>query len=82
MDEPMSGIEKAVWWTEYVLRHKGAKHLKSGAADLPTSQFYLLDVLGALSIILLIVLYIVYKIGKLLYSLGKSLFRISKIKTN
>ncbi|KAF5286453.1 hypothetical protein FQA39_LY16303 [Lamprigera yunnana] len=27
-DQPMTGLEKAIWWTEYVIRHKGAKHLR------------------------------------------------------
>ncbi|KAB0792797.1 hypothetical protein PPYR_14756 [Photinus pyralis] len=44
-DQPMTGLERAVWWTEYVLRHKGAGHLKSGAVDVAFYQYYLLDVL-------------------------------------
>lgn len=47
-DQPMSGLEKAVWWTEYVIRHKGAKHLRSPLLDVPWYQYLLLDVIGAL----------------------------------
>ncbi|KAB0790863.1 hypothetical protein PPYR_14950 [Photinus pyralis] len=47
-DQPMSGLEKAIWWTEYVIRHKGAKHLRSPLLDLPWYQYLLLDVIGAL----------------------------------
>ncbi|KAF2893558.1 hypothetical protein ILUMI_12612, partial [Ignelater luminosus] len=45
-DQPMTGLEKAVWWTEYVIRHKGAKHLRSSILEIPSYQYYLLDVIG------------------------------------
>ncbi|KAF2901096.1 hypothetical protein ILUMI_05091, partial [Ignelater luminosus] len=38
-DQPMTGLEKAVWWSEYVIRHKGAKHLRSPLLDIPTYQY-------------------------------------------
>ncbi|KAF2883475.1 hypothetical protein ILUMI_22717 [Ignelater luminosus] len=44
-DQPMTGLEKAIWWIEYTIRHKGAKHLRSPAMDLPLYQYYLLDVI-------------------------------------
>ncbi|KAJ8948062.1 hypothetical protein NQ314_008488 [Rhamnusium bicolor] len=48
MHDPMTGLEKAVWWTEYVIRNKGAKHLRNPAVNLPFYQYYLLDVIGFL----------------------------------
>ncbi|ODM90250.1 2-hydroxyacylsphingosine 1-beta-galactosyltransferase [Orchesella cincta] len=33
-DLPQTPLEKAVYWAEYVLRHKGAPHLRSAARDL------------------------------------------------
>ncbi|XP_017784819.1 PREDICTED: UDP-glucuronosyltransferase 2B2-like [Nicrophorus vespilloides] len=47
-DEPMTGLERAVWWTEYVLRNKGAQHLKGPAKDIPTYQYYYLDIISFL----------------------------------
>lgn len=44
----MTGLEKAVWWTEYVIRNKGAKHLRNPAADIPFYQYYLIDVISFL----------------------------------
>ncbi|KAJ8944126.1 hypothetical protein NQ318_013309 [Aromia moschata] len=44
-DEEMSGLQKAVWWTEYVLRHKGASHWRSPTVGMPFWKFYLLDVI-------------------------------------
>lgn len=43
-DLPMSPSESIVYWTEYVLRHNGAGHLKSMASDIPFYQYLLLDV--------------------------------------
>ena len=42
-DEPMTSRERAVWWTEYVIRHKGAKHLKYAGRNTPFYQRYWLD---------------------------------------
>nr|XP_023020371.1 UDP-glucuronosyltransferase 2B15-like [Leptinotarsa decemlineata] len=45
-DVQTTGLEKAVWWTEYCIRTNGAKHLRSPVIDTPTYQFYYLDVIG------------------------------------
>ncbi|KAF0703134.1 UDP-glucuronosyltransferase 2B2-like, partial [Aphis craccivora] len=34
-DRSMSPKDLVVYWTQYVLRHKGAPHLKSYAINLP-----------------------------------------------
>ncbi|XP_049764765.1 UDP-glucosyltransferase 2-like [Schistocerca cancellata] len=39
-------VETAVWWLEYVVRHKGAPHLRSAALDLHWWQLLLLDVIA------------------------------------
>ncbi|XP_049791851.1 UDP-glucosyltransferase 2-like [Schistocerca nitens] len=39
-------VETAVWWLEYVIRHKGAPHLRSAALDLHWWQLLLLDVIA------------------------------------
>ncbi|CAB3371478.1 Hypothetical predicted protein [Cloeon dipterum] len=43
-DQPQTPLERAVFWTEYVLRHNGAPHLRSAAVDLEWYQLHLLDV--------------------------------------
>ncbi|XP_059478485.1 UDP-glycosyltransferase UGT5-like [Neocloeon triangulifer] len=43
-DQPESPLDRAIFWTEYALRHKGAKHLRSAAADLCWFQLNLWDV--------------------------------------
>ncbi|KAJ4434826.1 hypothetical protein ANN_23397, partial [Periplaneta americana] len=47
-DRPHTPLETAVFWTEYVIRHKGAHHLRSAAVDLSLYQYLLLDVIAFL----------------------------------
>ncbi|CAG9821215.1 unnamed protein product [Phaedon cochleariae] len=75
-DQPMTSLEKAVWWTEYVIRHNGTKILRSPTADSPWWEYFLLDILG----IFVIVLFICYKMMRYLLKLvnvGKN-----KVKVN
>ncbi|XP_047118185.1 UDP-glucosyltransferase 2-like [Schistocerca piceifrons] len=43
-DRPRPPLEEAVYWVEYVIRHRGAPHLRSAALDLAWYQYLLLDV--------------------------------------
>jgi glucuronosyltransferase len=63
-DEPQSPLNRAVWWAEYVLRHNGAKHLRSAALDLAWYQYLLLDVVAFLFLLVAITVYIWYLILK------------------
>ncbi|XP_018573569.1 UDP-glucuronosyltransferase 2B7 [Anoplophora glabripennis] len=63
-DVPMTGLEKAIWWTEYIIRNKGAKHLRNPASDIPFYQYFLLDVISFIIVVtfcILIVLCIFVK---------------------
>ncbi|XP_018573571.1 UDP-glucuronosyltransferase 2B7-like [Anoplophora glabripennis] len=74
LDTPMTGLEKAIWWTEYVIRNKGAKHLRNPAADLPLYQYYLLDVICFLLSITIFTLLVIYIVLKKLLNLLKVRF--------
>jgi glucuronosyltransferase len=39
-----------VYWTEYVIRHNGAPHLRSAVLDLAWYQYFLLDVIAVLAL--------------------------------
>lgn len=54
-DQPMTSREKAAWWTEYVIRHIGTKHLEYPLKDVPLYERYFLDfiTIGILIIILI-----------------------------
>jgi hypothetical protein len=45
-DEPGNPLNRALWWTEYVIPHNGAKHLRPAALDLAWYQYLLLDVVA------------------------------------
>ncbi|CAL4194021.1 unnamed protein product, partial [Meganyctiphanes norvegica] len=62
-DQPQTPTERAVFWTEYVIRHNGAPQLKSPAVDLSWVNFLMLDVL----IVILITIYILFKIAFFLF---------------
>ncbi|CAI5643441.1 unnamed protein product [Oreochromis niloticus] len=44
-DQPITPMEQAVFWVEYVMRHKGARHLRTEAYKMPWYSYYCLDVL-------------------------------------
>ncbi|XP_018561507.1 UDP-glucuronosyltransferase 2B7 [Anoplophora glabripennis] len=83
VDSPMTGLEKAVWWTEYVIRNKGAKHLRNPAADIPLYQYFLVDVIGflvlAISATFLLLFLFIRTICRLVVS--KYVNKISKKKS-
>ncbi|KAK7865278.1 hypothetical protein R5R35_012575 [Gryllus longicercus] len=61
-DNPETPLERAVFWTEYVLRHKNVPHLQSAAKDLNFAQYFLLDVLAfllAIPVLFIILLFCV-----------------------
>lgn len=58
-DTPDTSLNTAVWWTEYILRHKGAHHLRSAATNMPWYIYFSIDVLiflGSCTVILLVLL--------------------------
>jgi glucuronosyltransferase len=59
-DQPLTPLEQAVYWTEYVIRHKGAPHLRSAVLDLAWYQYFLLDVIAVLGLAVGCVVLIVY----------------------
>ncbi|XP_060833725.1 UDP-glucosyltransferase 2-like [Rhopalosiphum padi] len=71
-DRPLNATESAVYWTEYVIRHKGAKHLRTAAVGMPWWKYYLVDVIGFITLIIFAVLYLNYIVFKTIY---KKLFK-------
>lgn len=56
-DQPITPMEKAVFWVEYVMRHKGACHLRTEAYKMPWYSYYCLDVLFILLSVVTALLY-------------------------
>ncbi|XP_065224781.1 UDP-glucosyltransferase 2-like isoform X2 [Planococcus citri] len=59
-DRPKTPQQSVVYWTEYIVKHKGASHLKSISSELNWIQYLLLDVI-------VFILSIFILIGTLLY---------------
>lgn len=64
LDQPISNLDNAIWWTEYVIRHKGAKHLKGPAINIPWYQYWLIDVIGFFIVVFLLISWLLIKVLK------------------
>ncbi|XP_063921668.1 UDP-glycosyltransferase UGT5-like [Zophobas morio] len=59
-DRQVSPMDTAIYWIEYVIRHRGAPHLRVAALDLPWYKYHLLDVIGFLVLISVVTGYVSY----------------------
>lgn len=76
----MTPLETAVYWVEYVARHKGAPHLRSAGQDLNFFQYHSLDVFGFFALVIGIVLYsIKWLLGFLFCRKSKKVGRKQKL---
>ncbi|XP_069690476.1 UDP-glycosyltransferase UGT5-like isoform X1 [Periplaneta americana] len=74
-DQPLTPLQQAVYWTEYVMRHKGAPHMRSAALDLTWYQYMLLDVIAVLCLVISSVLFVTFLLLKTMIN------QISKFRT-
>ncbi|XP_022918227.2 UDP-glucosyltransferase 2-like [Onthophagus taurus] len=51
-DQQVKPIDKATYWIEYVIRHTGAKHLRLPSVNLPNYQFYMVDILAVMTVLI------------------------------
>jgi len=51
--------EEVIYWTEYVIKHKGAHHLKTAALKLSWYQYFLIDILITIVLIALVSLSVI-----------------------
>ncbi len=63
-DRPIKPLDEAVFWIEFVMHNKGAKHLRVEAHNLTWYQYHCLDVITFLITILTVVLYAFFKMCK------------------
>ncbi|XP_062410398.1 UDP-glucuronosyltransferase 2C1-like isoform X6 [Sardina pilchardus] len=60
-DQPMKPLDEAVFWIEFVMRNKGAKHLRVQAHDLSWYQYHSLDVMVFLLAVVGLFIFIMVK---------------------
>jgi glucuronosyltransferase len=53
-------LAQAVYWTEYVIQHKGVPHLLSAVLDLTWYEYLLLDIIAVLALAVGSVVLIMY----------------------
>lgn len=66
-DRPMSARQQVRYWVDYVIRHKGAKHMQSPAVNLRWWQLHSLDVMGFLGIVVGLLLAAIAVVGKQIF---------------
>lgn len=76
-DQPMKPLDRATFWIEFVIRHKGAAHLRTESYKMSTIQYYSLDVVAFLLALILLVLLVFMLAIKFLW---RRLFSRSKLK--
>lgn len=70
-DRPMTPQQTALYWVEYILRHRGAPHMQSPAVHMNRFQRMSLDVIGFL-------LFVLYVLAKVFMFAIKKLFCIKE----
>lgn len=63
-DQQNSPLETAIYWVEYVARHKGANHIKNSGVQLNFIAYHNLDVFTVFFLIFGICLWLTCKICK------------------
>ncbi|XP_029971816.1 UDP-glucuronosyltransferase 1-1-like [Salarias fasciatus] len=66
-DRPVDPLTLSVFWTEFVMRHKGAKHLRAAVHDLNWFQYYCLDVAALLATVVVVLVILTVKCMKLCF---------------
>ncbi|KAJ6651053.1 hypothetical protein lerEdw1_001149 [Lerista edwardsae] len=61
LDRPIHPLDLAVHWVEFVMKHKGAPHLRPAALDLNWIQYHSIDVIAFLLAVVLLALFISLK---------------------
>lgn len=62
----MPPLETAIYWVEYVARHKGAPFMRSAAVGMPLYKYLLLDVIAFLLAVFVAFAYVVYALVRAL----------------
>lgn len=67
-DQPVKPLDSAIYWTEYVIRHRGAPHFRSAALDLSWYQYHMVDIALFLIGVIAVLIYAISRLLKLVIS--------------
>ena len=65
-DQPVGPMDQAIFWVEYVMRHKGAPHLRTESYKMPWYSYYCLDVLVLLLTLVIVLFLFIFAIFRYL----------------
>ncbi|XP_051279531.1 UDP-glucuronosyltransferase 2A2-like [Dicentrarchus labrax] len=77
-DQPMKPLDRAMFWIEFVMRHKGAKHLRTESYKMSMIQYHSIDVVAFLLAVILLVFTVFISTVKFLW---RRVFSRSKVKS-
>lgn len=81
-DRPLSPMDTAIYWIEHVAKFKGGQHMRSPAVNLPWYQYYLIDVLGLISALVALSLYLIYKLPQVVFAVITQTLKKKKQKVS
>uniref|UniRef100_A0A8C1R7C8 UDP-glucuronosyltransferase 2B31-like n=1 Tax=Cyprinus carpio TaxID=7962 RepID=A0A8C1R7C8_CYPCA len=61
-DAPLNPLDSAIFWIEFVMRHRGAAHLRTDSYKMPWYSYHSVDVVVFLVSIVSLTVYIVFKV--------------------
>ena len=66
-DQPLKPMDRAVFWTEFVMRHKGASHLCTESYKMPWYSYHSVDVMLVMLSVVVFLLLVFYMCCKVLF---------------
>lgn len=66
-DQPVKPMDLAMFWIEFVMRHKGAKHLRTESYKMSRIQYFSIDVVAFLLAVVLLLLAVLISVLKFLW---------------
>ncbi|KAL3289118.1 hypothetical protein HHI36_003558 [Cryptolaemus montrouzieri] len=55
-NQPVSSLQKAIWWIEHIIEYKGGEHLRNVGMELEWYHLYMVDVMAFFLALILVVL--------------------------
>jgi len=74
--QPINPMDKAIWWVEHIIEHKGGEHLRNLGMDLEWYQLYMVDII--LFYLLLIAIILTTSIFTTRWIIRKLIFKGTK----
>ncbi|CAH0545934.1 unnamed protein product [Brassicogethes aeneus] len=74
-EEP-AGLPKIIWWIEFIIRRKGATHIRSTAPNYYLYQYYFLDIIAFMLFTLGVLIFVIYFIINLFVKVGRMAFKL------